>query len=106
VRPLVGFVEFPVKPSFVARFFDLITSNAKASLERETGCKRFDVLCDPAESGRFVPYEIYDDDEAFAAHLASSRYQSFAASTENQVDQRGIRRLLFCSNTAAQDIAG
>ena len=80
-----------------------MAANAKASVERETGCKRFDVLCDPAEPRRFVLYEIYDDDEAFAAHLASSHYQSFAASIDNQIDQRAVSRLAFCSDIATAE---
>ena len=57
MRPLVVLVEFLVKPSFVAQFRDLIAANAKASLEREMGCKRFDVLANSVELRRFVPYE-------------------------------------------------
>jgi len=107
VRPLVVLVELLVKPALVGRFRGLIAANAKASLEREAGCKRFDVLCDPAEPPRFVLYEIYDDEEAFAAHLASSHYQSFAASIDNQIDRRVIRRLAFCDETAtAEGLAG
>ncbi len=103
VRPLVVLVEFLVKPSFVERFRDVIAANATASLQREAGCKRFDVLCDPAEPRRFVLYEIYDDDEAFAAHLVSSHYQSFAASIDNQIDQRAVSRLAFCGEMATDE---
>ena len=106
MRPLVVLVDFLVKSSFVARFRDLIAVNAKTSLERETGCTRFDVLCDPAEPRRFVLYEIYDDEDAFAAHLASSHYKSFAAAIDDQIDQRAITRLGFCRGTErAESIA-
>jgi autoinducer 2-degrading protein len=103
VRPLVVLVEMLVKPSFVAQFRDLMAANAKASVELEAGCQRFDVLCDPAEPRRFVLYEIYDDEDAFVAHLASSHYLSFAASIDNQIDQRAIRRLAFCSEMATAE---
>ncbi|MBV9288546.1 MAG: antibiotic biosynthesis monooxygenase [Hyphomicrobiales bacterium] len=103
MRPLVVLVEFLVKPSFVARFRDLIAANAKASIERETGCRRFDVLCDPMEPRRFVLYEIYDGEEAFAEHLASSHYQSFAAAIDNQIDRRAISRLAFCGELATTE---
>jgi (4S)-4-hydroxy-5-phosphonooxypentane-2,3-dione isomerase len=103
VRPLVVLVEMLVKPSFVAQFRDLIGANAKASVEREPGCRRFDMLCDPAEPRRFVLYEIYDDEDAFAAHLASGHYLSFAASIDNQIDQRAIRRLAFYGEMATAE---
>jgi quinol monooxygenase YgiN len=93
MRPLVVLVEFLVEPSFVERFRDLILVNAQASLEREKGCRRFDVLFDPKEPQRFVLYEIYDDEAAFEEHRASSHYLSFAAAIENAIQQRSISRL-------------
>ena len=41
MQPFVVLVEFLVYPSFVAQFRDLIAANAKTSLKREIGCKRF-----------------------------------------------------------------
>ncbi len=100
MRPLVVLVEFLVNPSFVGRFDDLISANAKASLERERGCKRFDVLFDPKEPRRFVLYEIYDDEAAFDEHLASAHYRSFAAAIENGIEQRSVRRFAFIGEMA------
>jgi autoinducer 2-degrading protein len=95
VVPLVILVEFLVKPDFVQRFARLIRANAKASVEREPGCRRFDVLLGPDDPRRFVLYEIYDDDAAFDRHLQTRHFKSFAAATEGQIEQRSIRRLGF-----------
>lgn len=103
MRPLVVLVEFLVKPSFVGRFRDLISDNAKASLERERGCRRFDVLFDPKEPRRFVLYEIYDDEATFDEHLASVHYRSFASAIEDEIEQRSVRRLAF-SDGKAEDV--
>jgi quinol monooxygenase YgiN len=103
MRPLVVLVEFLVRPSFIAQFRDQIAANAKASLEREMGCKRFDVLADPEEPRRFVLYEIYDDEAAFDAHLASSHYLNFADAIENEIEERSVRRLAFCREVATSD---
>ncbi|HTZ68469.1 MAG TPA: putative quinol monooxygenase [Roseiarcus sp.] len=103
MRPLVVLVEFLVKSSFIAQFRDLIAANARASLEREAGCKRFDVLVDPAEPRRFVLYEIYEDEAAFDEHLASSHYLSFADAIEDGIGQRSISRLAFCSAMATSE---
>ena len=89
-------VKFLVKPSFAERFRDLISANAKASLEHEMGCRRFDVLFDPKGPRRFVLHEIRDDEEAlFDEHLASAHYRSFAAAIENEIEQPSARRLAF-----------
>lgn len=100
MRPLVVLVEFLVKPSFVGRFRDLISANAEASLERERGCRRFDVLFDPKEPRRVVLYEIYDDEDAFDAHLDSAHYRSFAAAIETEIEQRSVHRLAFSDERA------
>jgi (4S)-4-hydroxy-5-phosphonooxypentane-2,3-dione isomerase len=103
VRRLVVLVEFLVKPTFAARFGELIAANAQASLERESGCRRFDVLLDPQEPRRFVLYEIYDGDEAFDLHRASSHFKAFAEAIEGQVEERSIRRLAFSDQLATSD---
>jgi autoinducer 2-degrading protein len=103
MRPLVVLVEFLVKLSFIAQFRDLIAVNAKASLQREVGCKRFDVLFDPKEPRRFVLYEIYEDQLAFDEHLASSHYMSFADAIEGDIEQRSIGRLAFSSAMATSE---
>ena len=103
MRPLVVLVEIPVKPSFVTQFRDLIAANAKTSLEREMGCKRFDVLVEPEEPRRFVLYEIDEDEAAFDKHLASTHYLSFAAAIETEIEERSIRRLAFCKEVATSD---
>ena len=101
MRPFVVLVEFLVKAAFRERFRELIAANARASLECERGCRRFDVLVDPDEPRRFVLYEIYDDDAAFDEHLRSSHYRGFAEATENEIEHRSIRRLTFSNEVGA-----
>jgi quinol monooxygenase YgiN len=79
--------------------------NAKASPEREVGCKRFDVLFDPEEPRRFVLYELYENQVAFDEHLASSHYLSFAEAIEGEIEQRSIGRLAFSSAMATKVIS-
>ena len=106
MRPLVVLVEFLVTRSFVKRFGELIAANARTSLERESGCRRFDVLVDPKEPRRFVLYEIYDDDNAFDLHLRSAHYRSFAEAIEGEIEERSVRRLVFSDQLARTDEVG
>jgi (4S)-4-hydroxy-5-phosphonooxypentane-2,3-dione isomerase len=103
VRSLVVLVDFWVKPAFAERFGELIAANAEASLKRERGCRRFDVLVAPEEPRRFVLYEIYDDDSAFEEHLRSRHYLDFAQAIEGEIEERSIRRL---ATYAAQPTTG
>ena len=93
---LVILVEFRVKQDAHDGFRSLIIENAAASLKLEPGCRQFDVL-EPAgaSGGRFVLYEIYDDDAAFQAHLKADHYRHFDQATTPMVVEKVVTRLRF-----------
>ena len=62
-------VEFRIEPAHVDAFDAAIRANARASLEREPGCRQFDVCRDPDDAALFFLYELYDDEAAIQAHL-------------------------------------
>lgn len=86
-------VEFRIKPDQVEAFGEAMALQARNSLELEEACRQFDVFTDPLEPATFVLYELYDDEAAFEAHLASDHFASFAAHVEPMVLERNIRRL-------------
>jgi quinol monooxygenase YgiN len=76
--------------------------NAAASLANEPGCRRFDVLIPSPASSTVALYEIYDDEAAFAAHLASTHFKLFAQSIQGFVRERRLQAYgLLPSVTAA-----
>jgi quinol monooxygenase YgiN len=89
---LVVLVEIALNDGAAEAFAPLIRANAAASLT-EPGCRRFDVCTDPAESGRVVLYEIYDDEAAFQAHMRTPHYLDFAVSAKPLIASLGVRRL-------------
>ena len=85
-------VEFRVKAGARERFLELVTANAAASVRDEPGCRRFDILL-PEEGGERVDlYEIYDDAEAFAAHLETPHYNRFRAASAELIEQQTVTR--------------
>jgi autoinducer 2-degrading protein len=95
-RRLVILVDFTLAPETRAEFHRLVLENAAASLRDEPGCRRFDVLVPEGDSGdRVVLYEIYDDEEAFAAHVRTDHYARFAEATEALVRTKTVTRLAF-----------
>jgi (4S)-4-hydroxy-5-phosphonooxypentane-2,3-dione isomerase len=95
-RRLVILVEFTLAPETRAEFRRLVLENASASLRDEPGCRQFDVLIPEGDPGdRVVLYEIYDDDEAFAAHVRTGHYARFAEATEALVRTKTVTRLGF-----------
>jgi len=50
---------------------------AQTVLEREPGCRRYDVCSDPVEGTSFLLYQIYDDQAAYLAHRELPHYAEF-----------------------------
>ena len=84
-------VEFTVKPHRIAAFMPLMVENARASREREPGCRQFDVCVDPKAPHVVFLYEVYDDRAAFDAHLASAHFKTFDAAVGDMVAQKKVR---------------
>ena len=69
-------VVFKAKPEFRAQFRKAMVENAEASRTREPGCRQFDV-CESPDGAEIFLYEIYDDEAAFKAHLATDHFLRF-----------------------------
>lgn len=87
-------VEFRIHAAFVSAFEAAITENACASVEREPGCRQFDVCRDPKDASLFFLYEVYEDDEAIEAHMRSPHFQSMDSATREWVMTKTVRRLI------------
>lgn len=83
-------VEFILKPGTMASFRKLIDQNARESCAHEPGCRRFDVLIPNDSADRVFLYEIYDDRNAFDAHLKSRHFDAFNRESQAQVVAKNI----------------
>lgn len=72
-------VTFKVKAEAQGDFRAAVLAQAKNSLTREAGCRRFDVCFAEARPDQVFLYEVYDDKAAFDAHLQTDHYESFNA---------------------------
>jgi quinol monooxygenase YgiN len=86
-------VDFTVLPAHVAAFRAAMVDNARASREREPGCRQFDVCADSADPARVFLYEVYDDRAAFDAHLASPHFRAFDAMVASWIGAKAVRAL-------------
>ncbi len=73
-------VHFYVKPDHVADFQAAMLVNARSSVEKEPGCRRFDVTVDEKDPAHFFLFEVYDDEAAFQKHMTMDHF-----ATVNQV---------------------
>lgn len=69
----VTLVHVHVKPDQIDAFIAASRANHEASVQ-EPGNRRFDVLQDPADPGRFVLYEAYATAQAATAHKQTAHY--------------------------------
>lgn len=69
----VTLVHVHVKAESVPDFIAACHENHEHSVQ-EHGNRRFDVLQDPADPGRFILYEAYATPEDAAAHKATAHY--------------------------------
>lgn len=84
-------VEFTIKPERLDAFLPLMVENAKASREKEPGCRQFDVCTDPAAPNRVFLYEVYADRAAFDIHLASSHFKAFDSAVAQWIEAKVVR---------------
>jgi len=88
MKDFVILVDFRLKPGAKATFRRLIDENARASCRDEPGCRR--CVCESADGREIFLYEIYDDEAAFQAHLATDHYKRFNARTTPWVADKRI----------------
>jgi (4S)-4-hydroxy-5-phosphonooxypentane-2,3-dione isomerase len=86
-------VEFRIHAVHVEAFAQAIAANARASVANEPGCHQFDVCRDPMEPALFFLYELYEDEAAIAAHLASAHFLEMDSLTKPWVAHKAVRRL-------------
>jgi tripartite-type tricarboxylate transporter receptor subunit TctC len=71
----------------------LLLRNARQSLDTEPGCRQFDVCRWPDDECRFLLYEIYDDAQAFQAHLAADHFKAFDAAVTPWLSAKSVQLL-------------
>lgn len=84
----VVLVKLNANPGEAPRLAKMLKSQAAESLNRESGCIRFDVLSDVQGGGGFLLYEIYDSREAFNVHLAMEHTTEFLTNARPLISQK------------------
>ncbi len=82
-------VSFQIEPEAMGEFLALMKKNAATSKTDEPGCHQFDVCVDRDQMQVFL-YEVYDNQSAFAMHLASPHFKSFDVATSNMITSKVV----------------
>ena len=81
-------VRFDISPEHSDVFIARVRRQGRESLEREPGCKRFDVAVDPERPTVVFLYELYADRAALDAHRETPHFKDYAAETAPMVIEK------------------
>lgn len=81
-------VDVRLVPGTREAFVDRVGAHARACLELEPGCLRFDVLIPDGEADRVMLYEMFADQAALDAHRATDRIATFFDDTREMMAER------------------
>lgn len=87
-------VDFEALPGKGGEVRETLQTQARNSLEKEPGCRHFDVCADPDDPHRFFLYEIYDDEAAVDAHGKTPHYGEFRAAIDPLLKSRNRRQMV------------
>lgn len=79
---VVAAVMIQVKPDSITKFIEATVKNHEASV-KEKGNLRFDVLQNADDPSRFMLYEVYESEEAAAAHKTTAHYLEWKKTVED-----------------------
>ena len=97
-------VEFTIQPGFAAPFLRRMAAQAADSL-LEAGCSQFDVCVDPSDEHHVFLYEVYSNQQAFAAHLASAHFKDFDSSTRAWIGSKTVAQWRSARQPSAEPSA-
>ncbi len=83
-------VVFKVKADAGDQFKKLVLQQAKNSLEKEEGCRRFDVCFDDRRPDTVFLYELYDDQAAFETHRETEHFKEFGEASVPLLESRAV----------------
>jgi len=94
---IVTFVHVWVKEPFVEDFIRATVENHEHSI-LEPGNLRFDFLSDESEKNKFVLYEVFESEEAIAAHRNTAHYLRWRDRVADWMAQprKGFRHSVIC----------
>jgi autoinducer 2-degrading protein len=86
-------VELEINDGAMPAFLEAARRDAEGSVAREPGCRRFDILRDPARPNRVCFYEVYDDEAALAAHREMAHFKAYASESPPLIAAKTVTRL-------------
>ena len=84
-RPLVRLAELEIDPVHLETFRGLLKAEIEASIAAEPGVRALYAVSLADDPSRIRIFEIYDDLQAYAAHLRAPHFLDYKARTQAMV---------------------
>lgn len=99
---VVTLVHIWVKEQFVEDFIRATIDNHENTL-KEPGNMRFDFLSDASDKTKFVLYEVFESEDAIAAHKSTAHYLRWRDTVADWMAQprQGMKHLAICPTEAS-----
>ena len=81
-----------IRPEMRTEFEEALLHNARESVARDEGCRRFDVSQDANDPARWILHEVYDAPEAHARHRQSAHFLAYDAIAQRAIIDKTVFR--------------
>ena len=85
-------VVFVIHQDHIKSFLQLIKDHASRTLEREKGCRQFDIGLSEVNSKLVFLFELYDNKQSFDEHSASDYLADFFSVANDWIESKEARR--------------
>jgi autoinducer 2-degrading protein len=96
-------VFLEAKPGYRDKLEPALFVNARNALDREPGCRRFDVLRDTVDGNGFLLFELYDNAAAHRAHLELPQYAEYRLLVDPWIESRRVLTYQLVSTPGKRD---
>jgi quinol monooxygenase YgiN len=90
VRPFVRWADLDLDPALLDRFEAAADAHARAVMRVEPGVVAFHAVSELANPARVRVFEMYDDFDAYRAHLQQAHFREFVRATGTMLKDRRV----------------
>lgn len=88
--PVVRIAELDIDPAQIDRYTDAVRAEIEASVRLEPGVLAIYAVAEKDRPCRFRFFEMYADDAAYDAHIASAHFRTYADVTKDMITSKRL----------------
>jgi autoinducer 2-degrading protein len=81
-----------IRPEMRTEFEQALLHNARESVAKDRGWRRFDVSQQVEDANRWVLHEVYDDPDAHAGHRRAPHFLAYGTVTQRGIVEKTVFR--------------